>query len=407
MECDSRCHSQRLRSEVKSFTYTGIQRGSCRKLRRFSAPLRHVMGLIVGFLRGHCVLLCDHQTATTPLRDAKFCPPKFFHNNATSQSSLSQTTTMKPLQSPPVARTKRCATETPERDTPSKYSRLAGPEPIFLGKSLFTIKKRSLEAIIDLTEDEETLSVSEKLKETAPESPKKKTPTRRPYRPTYLGRLPGELRNRIYHHIGYRHARLDLSILEEPAISAALPTLKDEINSVIFSDNKLRVPVYTEFRANYDPKPLPKGKPRKKKIDDTVNASGYETGEIAIQPDSWVLDVHPNYVVMQHLCFRVMESFGVQGVHRHLADYFLNVRFEEGKPIVSHQLKIMVANDIKKTFKQLYDLATAKAKRMGQQEGFQGFNWEQTKEIAESFKSVQDSKSKYTRHLGRVRLIEE
>lgn len=314
---------------------------------------------------------------------------------------------MEPLQSPPVAQTKRRATETLERDTPSKHPKLAGSEPIFLGKSLFTSKKRTLEAITDLKEDDEALPVSKKLKETAPEPPKKKTPTRRPYRPTYLGRLPGELRNRIYHHIGYRHARLDLSILEEPAISVALPTLKDEINSVIFSDNKLRVPVYTEFRANYDPKPLPKGKSRKKKIDDTVNNSGYETGEIAIHPDSWVLDVHPNYVVMQHICFRVMESFGAPGMHRHLADYFLNVRFEEGKPIVSHQLKIMVSNDIKKTFKQLCDLATAKAKRMGAQEGFQGFNWEQAKEIAMSFKSVQDAKSKYTRHWGRVRLIEE
>lgn len=217
-----------------------------------------------------------------------------------------------------------------------------------------------------------------------------------------LHRLPSELRNRIYEHIGLFGTRLDLRTLPEPALAVAFPDLKDELDSVIFSTNKLRVPVYSDFR-NDDPPVMRRSNPKTKpkKFVRRFNTTHKIPGVVAITPDSWVMNVDPRFVVIKHICFRIMES---EYPHKHLCDFFLNVKMTNGKLKATYLTLGYESKIHKEKMKPMSLLAATRAKSFAAQDGFDGFNWEQAQQIAASFVSAFDASSRYTEKYGKVTL---
>lgn len=230
-----------------------------------------------------------------------------------------------------------------------------------------------------------------------------------PLQESYLHRLPAELRNRIYRYVGLRGSRLDLRNLEEPALAVAIPDLKDEVLSFIFSENKFRVPVTSRFSVDYPPGQRPqtsKKVPEKDSLGD-FNNGHFEPGVIGIAPDSWVMNINPRCMALKHISFRIMESGEVDGSHRHLCDYFVNIRMVDGKPSAFCRTTVAVSTVLKSRMNHMAYLATARAKKYTEAEGFEGFTWEQAQQIAASFVSVPDARSRYTRKNGKTTLNED
>lgn len=231
--------------------------------------------------------------------------------------------------------------------------------------------------------------------------------TPQPPQASLLHRLPSELRNVVYEHIGLFGTRLDLRTLQEPALAVAFPDLKDELHSVVFSSNKLRVPVYSDFRSN-DPLVLHRPEDsrsrstfRPKKVVRRFDASHKTPGIIAIAPDSWVMNVDPRFVVIKHVCFRIMES---EYPHKHLCDFFLNVKMTNGKLKATYLTLGYESKRHKERMKPMTLLAAARAKSFAARDGFEGFDWEQAQQIAASFVSAFDASSRYTEKQGKVTL---
>jgi hypothetical protein len=221
---------------------------------------------------------------------------------------------------------------------------------------------------------------------------------------SYLHRLPGELRNRIYRYIGLSGPRMELRNLEEPALSVAIPDLKHELHSFMFSANKLRVPIYTGFRADTPPdrsKP-----PTKRDSLGEFNNSHTAPGKIGIAPDSWVMQVDPRFVTIKHICLRVLESHSSDGGHKLVCDYFVNVSCKDGEMRVSGKNSMKATDALRRTVNHMSNLATERAKQCAKQEGFEGFTWEQVQHIAASFVSVADARSRYTKKGGKATLLE-
>ncbi|GAB7323268.1 hypothetical protein MBLNU13_g05748t1 [Cladosporium sp. NU13] len=235
-------------------------------------------------------------------------------------------------------------------------------------------------------------------------------PSQKPQK-SYLHRLPGELRNRIYRHIGLIGARLELRSFEEPALAVAIPDLKDELYSFMLSANKLRVPVYTGFRTGLKPgadgskKKSPKKSPKKDALGD-FNNSHTAPGQVGIAPDAWVMQVDPNYVTIKHICLRILESHVSEIGHKLICDYFLNVSCKDGNMRATGRTTMETSDVLKRTFNHMSCLATERAKQFAQQDGFEGFNWEQVRHIAASFVSAADARSRYTKKSARVTLLE-
>lgn len=274
------------------------------------------------------------------------------------------------------------------------------PQFYFPTSCFSPVTKKNIHDVLDLM----TPEPKDRSRETTPfyEAP----------RESYFHRLPAELRNRIYRYVGHKTARIDLPTLAEPALARAFTDLKDEMSSVMFMENKFRIPIYTEYRTDYTEDPLPKdpvakAKAKQQKIKVTANNSGFEVGTLALEDDHWLHTVDPRFQVIKHIGFRIMESHAPSsGYHRHICDYFLNIRTEKGKTVVTHTKKMMLDHNKKTNFKPMCDLALEKAKKMVQQEGFVGFNWEQMQELAASFVSVKDAKSRITRRWERAKLKE-
>jgi hypothetical protein len=222
---------------------------------------------------------------------------------------------------------------------------------------------------------------------------------------SYFHRLPGELRNRIYRYIGLRGGRLELQNLEEPALSVAIPDLKDELPSYMFSANKLRVPIYSGFRADTPPDPSKKKSAKNKGLDD-FNNSDTAPGKIGIAPDSWVMQVDPHFVTIKHICLRVLESHDSIVGHKHICDYFLNVSCKHGEMRVKGRNSMETTDVLRRTVNHMVYLATARAKKFAEKEGFEGITWKQLQHIAASFVSVADARSRYTKKGARVTLLE-
>jgi beta-lactam-binding protein with PASTA domain len=257
-------------------------------------------------------------------------------------------------------------------------------------------------AYIDLTTSENVANPSDIIDLTGSDSGSPPPPPQ-PLQESYLYKLPPELRNRIYRHVGLYGGRVDLRNHEEPALAQAIPSLKDELHSFIFSENKLRVPVYSTFIASHRPDPTNEA-PKKERLGD-FNNSPFSPGVIGIAPDSWVMNVDPRAMAIRHICFRIMEAEERDGSHKHLCDHFLNVKWIDGKPKVFGRTIVAGTDILKRKMNQMSYLATARAQRFAQQEGFEGLNWEQAQHIAASFVSIADAKKRYTRKGGKTTLI--
>lgn len=208
---------------------------------------------------------------------------------------------------------------------------------------------------------------------------------------SYLHRLPAELRNRIYRHIGLRSARLDLCETEEPALTVAIPDLRDELHSIIFAENKLRVNVYTDHRTrnHHIPPPLRR-----------AHKDGIPVGAVALEQGSWVRKVEPRFVAIKHICFHVKETN-----EENLCDFFLNVRGGHGEAQVSGRMLAFVSTCQKAKLAPVADLARARARDYAKRKGFEGFSWEEVEGIAASFVSVEDASRRFTKKCGKVELV--
>ena len=271
-------------------------------------------------------------------------------------------------------------------------------------------KIRKTTAYIDLTESDDEGAPQDVVDLTGSESGSSPAPSPKPQE-SYLHRLPGELRNRIYRHIGLIGARLELRNFEEPALAVAIPDLKDELHSFMLSQNKLRVPVYTGFRTDLKPgavdskKKSPKKSPKQDDLGD-FNNSHTAPGQVGIDPEAWVMQVDPNYVTIKHICLRILESHVSESGHKHICDYFLNVSCKDGQMKVTGRITMETSDVLKRTINHMSCLATERAKQMAQQEGFEGFTWEQVRHIAASFVSVADARSRYIKKSARVTLLQ-
>ena len=223
------------------------------------------------------------------------------------------------------------------------------------------------------------------------------TPSQPPQK-SYLHILPGELRNRIYTHLGFRSSRINIETFEKPNLIVAYPDLKDELLSVMLSDNKLRVPIYSDFRLKASEAPLSKTKPSR--------VAGFQVGTIAVDPENWAMKIDPHFVTIKHIGMRIFEAPKPAGTAENpklIFEYFLNVRTVKGKPTTAtHQTRTMASTAAKRKSRSMCDLATARAKRFAAQDGFKGFTWEQAQEIAGSFESVLEAKSHFTKTKGKV-----
>ena len=225
------------------------------------------------------------------------------------------------------------------------------------------------------------------------------TPSQPPQK-SYLHILPGELRNRIYTHLGFRSSRINIETFEKPNLIVAYPDLKDELLSVMLSDNKLRVPIYSDFRLKASEAPLSKTKPSR--------VAGFQVGAIAVDPENWAMKLDRHFVTIKHIGMRVFEApkpagTGTAENPKLIFEYFLNVRTVKGKPTTAtHQTRTMASTAAKRESRSMCDLATAGAKRFAAQDGFKGFTWEQAQEIAGSFESVLEAKSHFTKTKGKV-----
>ena len=223
------------------------------------------------------------------------------------------------------------------------------------------------------------------------------TPSRPPQK-SYLHLLPGELRNRIYTHAGFRSSRINIETFEKPNLIVAYPDLQDELLSVMLSDNKLRVSVYSDFRLKASEAPLSKTKPSR--------VAGFQVGTIAVDPENWAMKIDPHFVTIKHIGMRIFEAPKPAGTAENpklIFEYFLNVRTVKGKPTTAtHQTRTMASTAAKRESRSMCDLATARAKRFAAQDGFKGFTWEQAQEIAGSFESVLEAKSHFTKTKGKV-----
>jgi hypothetical protein len=262
-------------------------------------------------------------------------------------------------------------------------------------------------AYIDLTESDDETAPKDVVDLTGPERGSPPVPPQQ-VQESYLHRLPGELRNRIYRHIGLIGARLELRNLSVPALAVALPDLKDELCSFMLSANKVRVPVYTAFRTDLRPEDAGKKKkkfPKKEGLGD-FNNSHTAPGMVGIAPDSWVMQVDPRYVTIKHICLRILESHVSESGHKHICDYFLNVNCKDGPMKATGRTTMMTSDVLKRTINHMSCLATKRANQCAQKEGFEGFTWEQVQYIAKSFVSVADARSRYTKKSARVTLVE-
>ena len=265
---------------------------------------------------------------------------------------------------------------------------------------------------IDLTEsdDDDEAAPRNFVDLTGSESGSSPVPSQT-HQKSYLHRLPGELRNRVYRHIGLIASRLELRNLEEPALAVAIPDLKDELHSFMLSANKLRVPVYTGFRTDLKPgaedskKKSSKKSPKKDGLGD-FNNSHTAPGQLGIAPDAWVMQVDPRYVTIKHICLRLLESHVSESGHKHICDYFLNVSCKDGQMRVTGRTTMETSDVLKRTINHMSCLATERAKQFAEQDGFEGFTWEQVRHIAASFVSVADARVRYTKKGGRVTLLD-
>jgi hypothetical protein len=223
------------------------------------------------------------------------------------------------------------------------------------------------------------------------------TPSQPPTK-SYLHTLPGELRNRIYQHLGLRSSRLNIESLPKPSLIVAYPDLKDELLSIMLSDNKLRVTVYSDFRLKVSEAPSHKVKPS--------SFGAFQVGTIAVDPENWAMKIDPDFVTIKHIGMRVFEApkpAHTTDVPKLICEYFLNVRTAKGKPTTAtHQVRMMASTATKRESRSMYDLATARAKRFAAQDGFVGFTWKQVQEIAASFESVLEAQSHFTKKKGKV-----
>jgi hypothetical protein len=218
-----------------------------------------------------------------------------------------------------------------------------------------------------------------------------------PPQESYLHLLPGELRNRIYTQLGFRSSRLNLDTFLKPNLMVAYPDLENEMLSVMLSDNKLRVPVYSDFRIK-----VSEAAPHPKK---PSSVKDFQVGTVAIDPKSWVMAIDPRFVTIKHIGMRILEvpEPDRENDIRPICDYFLNVRVVKGKlTVVSHKTTLWASTATQRESRSMCDLATARAKRFAEQDGFAGFTWKQVQEIAASFESVIAAKDHFTKTKGKV-----
>lgn len=213
-----------------------------------------------------------------------------------------------------------------------------------------------------------------------------------PARETYLQRLPAELRNRIYHDVGLKSARLDMVSTPEPALTLAIPDLRDELHSIIFSENKLRVSVYTKIRKHT---PEPRGPL------DLAPKTLPAAGIIAVPKTHWMWRVSPRFVNIKHICFRVRQQDDGEG----LCDFFVNMRLDaKGKLVVRSRLDVF-SQGLRQRMRPVGDLARAVLRSVSEREGFQGLSWEDAQKVAACFVSVEDAEARIARKYRKVTLV--
>lgn len=214
---------------------------------------------------------------------------------------------------------------------------------------------------------------------------------------SHLHRLPGELRNRIYRYVGLSSQRLNITTMDEPALTQAIPDLRDEMHSILFSENKLGVQVFCDDDNVSPHRMLPFTLATD--IDLPQGIPGY--GRIWLDTDSWVKHVDRRSVLIKHIDFRVYNTFG----HKML-DFFVNVRqIEGGKHTAAGRLDVFGTRSYKAQVSDMGDLARAVTKRIGEREGFVGLTWDDAEEIAACFHSVRKAKTKFTKQRGKIILV--
>lgn len=211
-----------------------------------------------------------------------------------------------------------------------------------------------------------------------------------PARETYLHRLPAELRNRIYYDTGLKSARLDMVSTPEPALTIAIPDLRDELHSIIFSENKLRVSVYTKVRK-HSPEPL---------VLDLAPKVLPAAGIVAVPKTHWMWRVSPRFVNIKHICFRVRQQDDGEA----LCDFFVNMRLDaRGRLVVRSRLDVF-SQGLRQRMRPVGDLARAVLRSVSEREGFQGLSWEDAQKVAACFVSVEDAEARIARKYRKVML---
>jgi hypothetical protein len=194
---------------------------------------------------------------------------------------------------------------------------------------------------------------------------------------TFLHRLPGELRNRIYRYIGIRGSRIQLAGQKEPALATAIPDLRNEIHSIYFAENALQVSIYSEFKVH-------DSEPQNYRV--TPRGGRFGAGKLAIDDDSWIKQTNADVVTIRRICLSVHEMGGYP-----IADFFVNVRRnkETGGQIVRGALHVRGTTKklTGKAIKPMGDCAKHVAKKLGERNGFFGFSWREVGLIAASFHS--------------------
>lgn len=224
---------------------------------------------------------------------------------------------------------------------------------------------------------------------------------------TLFHKLPGELRNRIYHYTCLKSVRIQLHAYKEPALSLAISDFSPEVQSVVLSQNQLEATVHSTFVC--------------RETDDSYSRRAdrgdrYGAGNLAIPADSWLWKVDPRLVKIRNIGLRIDEMGGFP-----LGDFFMNVKKvkldkdnkdlkigkfgQRVKNADGNLWEVSAAFKTKGTFTSRYtrqamepmaELARARVNKIVANGGpyWNGFSWAELQDVAKSFADLKTAKGK-------------
>ena len=195
---------------------------------------------------------------------------------------------------------------------------------------------------------------------------------------TYLHRLPGELRNRIYRHIGLTRSRIRLGLLEEPALAQAIPDFRTEIQSILLAENKLDVDVHSKFVVFDDPV---------LKMRSASRGDKHGAGKLAIADDSWLRTRNVKQaIIVRSVGFHIQEMGGLSfiaffvNIVGHGNDLKVRLRAD-----CTPSYKRLLANRLRSARPSMVQKAKDSVHKMAKRAGFAGLTWSDMETIAKCF----------------------